>query len=63
MSCKNHKMNRYHIKLYKHNARVQWHNMSFWKKLKYWRLSYTEFEKGYVREQLMMRAWKYGNID
>ena len=63
MSCKNHKMNRYHIKLYKQNARIQWQNMSFWKKLKYWKLSYKDFEKDYVKEKLMFRAWKYGNID
>ena len=56
-------MNRYHIRLYKYNARAQWYNMSFWKKLKYWRLSYKEFEKNYVKEKLMFRAWKYGNID
>ena len=63
MSCKNHKMNRYNIKLYKHNARIQWQVMSFWKKLKYWKLSYKDFEKDYVKEKLMFRGWKYGNID
>lgn len=56
-------MNRYHIKLYKRNARIKWQTMSFWKKLKHWRLSYKEFEKDYVKEKLMFRAWKYGNID
>ena len=63
MSCKNHKTYRYHIKLYKHNARVSWRNMSFWKKLKYWKLSYKEFENDYVKGNLSVRAWKYGNID
>lgn len=62
MSCKKHKMNRYYIKLYKHNARVEWQNMSFWKKLKHWKLSYKEFEKDYVKEKLMFRACGYGNL-
>ena len=61
MSCKNHKMNRYHIKLYKHNARVQWGCLSFWVKLMEWKLSYKDFERNYVEWHLQSRHWKYGN--
>ena len=61
MSCKNHKMNRYHIKCYKENAKTKWGCMCLWQKLITWKLSYKKFENYYVKQCLQSRRWKYGN--
>ena len=58
MSGKNHKMNRYHIKMYKENAKQDWKWLSFWEKLTIWKFSFKDYEKYYVNSCLSSRHWK-----
>ena len=61
MSCKNHKINRYHIRMYKENARRNWKCLGFWEKLLEWKFLYKRYEDYFVRSCLSSRYWKYGN--